>query len=199
MGTSTDPITHLSKLEVSDAPIFCPYGAGTKAGTGVTVEEYGDGVLHKTVLTLSGYTQAMTDNGANASGGTKIYDFPEGAITILGAVVSLALTTNMGATSDMVGGLGTATAAADGTLSGTEQDIVPSTALSFSSSAVAFHAIHATAGTSAAQGIASLFDGTTTAVDLYLNFADGHDTGGTGKYVGATGTITLTWLFLGDH
>jgi hypothetical protein len=170
-------------------------GRGAKAGgDGVAVAEYGDGTVFKTVLTLTAVDVAIAQVDTNkAAGGLKIYDWPAGAIKILGATVNLALTTNLGATADVVGGLGTAVSENDGDLGDTgEGDIVASTALVFSASAVAFKA-QSTATEETTK------DGTATAKDLFLNFADAHDTGGTGKKITATGTITIVWTNLGDY
>jgi hypothetical protein len=164
---------------------------GTKNGSTVSVVERGVGILHQTVFTLTDLAIVQLDNGANASGGVEIYTFPKGYIKHLGTVVNLALTTDAGASADFAGGLGSVTAAADGTLASTEQNFIPSTALSATASAATFAAL-----STATEEVG--FDGTSTPKGLYLNFADTHDVGGLAVHVHCTGTITVNWLYLGD-
>jgi hypothetical protein len=164
---------------------------GAKNGSAVTVVEQGDGVWHQTVFTLTDLAIVQVDNGANASGGAKIYTFPEGYLQHIGTVVNLSLVTDAGATATFVGGIGTVTAAADGTLTGTEQDFIPSTAFTAAASLATFAVI-----STATEEVR--FDGTATAKALYLNFADADDVGGAAVHVHCTGTITVTWIFKGD-
>jgi len=68
-------------------------GVGT-AATNVTATEYGDGVLHKTVLTCSAFSlgTAGDEAGVGQYLGAKLYDFPEGAICTIGAVIDGSVT-----------------------------------------------------------------------------------------------------------
>lgn len=173
---------------------------GAAAGTGVVATEYGDGYRHTTLLTLTNTPITLADEaGVVAYGGQKVYDFPQGAIVFEGAVLDLALTkSSAGVNADWDGdvGLGTATASNNATLSGTEQDLVPTTATP-----------QAVAGATTADGLSTsteackVFNGTSTAKDAYLNLlvddAD-HDVGATACNLIANGTIRLTWTFLGD-
>ncbi len=177
---------------------------GAVNGATVSAVERGNGILHKTVLTLTATPVTITDDAGVAQyGGTgKIYDFPEGHIATLGAVVtgSLTLGTTGTITTTFAGGvaLGTATATTGNTLTGTEANIMKEVDVAAATSSVA--AIDAvTVSTVLTEAAASWFDGTATAVDLFLNFViddQASHTSGTGTF---TGTVVITWLYLGDN
>lgn len=228
-------------------------GVGAVAGTGNTVAEYGNGTVHKSVITLTNTAVALADDaGVVAYGGMKIYDFPLGAIMILGATGDLAITkSSAGVNTDWDGdiALGTAAASTGATLISTEADIVPSTAtpqaaagattgdfggvisvtaLTDNSAGTANDTVQALSdGTTYANDVAAIrnnfadlaakvneiltrsigagpkvFNGTATAKDVYLNVlvddAD-HDVTGTACNLIFNGTITLTWVNLGDY
>lgn len=176
---------------------------GTANGTTVSAKEYGFGNFRTTVLTLTATPITITDDAGTAQyGGVKIYDFPTGAICTMGGVVAGALTLGVtGTITDTWEGdvaLGTATATTGATLTSTEADIIPSVAIAAATSKVA--AIKAVpVATALTESGARWFDGTGTAKDLYLNFViddSATHTAGTGAF---TGTVTLNWIFLGDH
>lgn len=176
-------------------------GVGAANGTGVAAVEYGEGDgIHKTVLTFTDHAIALTDEaGVVAYGGSKVYDFPAGAIYVLGAVSDVDLTkSSAGVNVDWDGdfGVGTATAGNDATLATTEQDIIPTTATP-----------QASAGATTANGQSTatenkVHDGTTTAKDVYFNLlvddAD-HDVTTTACNLILNGTLTLLWANLGDY
>jgi predicted RecA/RadA family phage recombinase len=174
-----------------------PAGVGAAKGTGVTAYEMGDRVLHHTRLSLDALSVTMADAaGGQSSGGTKIYDFPAGAIKMVGAIANLTVTAGSGGIADAFDGdfaLGSVVAAADASLSGTEANILPSTAMP-----------QAVAGVTTAKGQSTaaqeiVLDGTTTAVDLYLNaLVDDADSSGNDT-LAFTGTIDLFWINLGDY
>ena len=172
-------------------------GNGAVAASGNVASER-PGIVHQTLLTLTDVLVTMLDS--SQGGGTKIYDFPEGRILVLGAIATMSMKTTSTLASTLNAsvtgnwGVGT-TVQANGTLATTEQDLIPSTA--FTSSATINVANTAT---SAALAAAAQFDGHTTAKDAYLNLAvagatdiDGNAT------VTCTGTVLLTWLNLGDY
>ena len=66
------------------------YGVGT-AATGVTAVEYGDGVHHKTVLTVSSTLPAIA-GGAALAVGKLLYTLPAGAHAVKVSYMSMALT-----------------------------------------------------------------------------------------------------------
>jgi hypothetical protein len=157
----------------------------------------GPGGFYRTTITLNDVSQTVV-NGTEYQG-TKIYDFPECRMYVIGAVATLrqkttstiASTLNSGVTGAI--GVGTATASAT-TLATTMQDIIPTTA--FTSSTVIN-----VAGTAVTAVLASpaVFDGTATAKDLFLNTAYA-TTGDVDADATQTisGTIVVTWVNLGD-
>ena len=171
---------------------------GAAAGTGVVATEYGNGTVHQTVLTCTNVAVALSDNaGVVAYGGLKIYDFPAGSVLIMGAVPDISLTKSSAGVNDNWDGdfgLGTVTATNDATLATTEQNLLPTTATP-----------QAAAGVTTSDGknaAVAFLDGTTTAVDCFLNYlvddAD-HNVAGTACNLVVNGTITLTWINLGDY
>lgn len=196
-----------------DGAVFVPnagstgaflYGAGAASGATVSAAESGDGLIHKTVLTLTATPVTITDDAGVAQyGGTgKIYGFPEGLLFTLGAEVHGNLT--LGTTGTIidaftgVNALGTATASTGATLVGTEADILQSTANATASSKVAAIDSVSTA-TALTESGARHLDGTGTAKDMYLNFAiadDATHTSGTGTF---TGVVTVVWMIIADN
>lgn len=177
-------------------------GAGAKNGTTVSVLEKGGGVINQTVLTLTATPITITDDAGVAQyGGVKIYDFPLGSICTLGGVVSGILTAGVtGTIIDNWDGdvaLGTATATTGATLTGTEADVLQSTAVSAGAADKDGVAEAFQIATALTESGARWFDGTATAKDLYLNFViddDATHTTGTATF---TGTVTITWMNLG--
>lgn len=172
-------------------------GALASGGT-VVATEYGNGVVHQTVLTLAAFQQAITDSLAYA--GTKLYDFPEGRILILGATGSLAFSvtgvraSTINDNASLTWALGTATASSI-TLASAMVDLLPKTTKLLAGAVDAF-----TTASTAALAASAVFDGTATAKDAFLNFgfetntdidADGN--------LSVTGSLTLTWINLGDY
>lgn len=151
----------------------------------------------KTVLTFEDKHVALVDAaGVVARAALKVLDLPAGLVAIAGAVADLQLTKSAaGVNADWDGdfGVGSAAAAADATLSGTEQNIIPTTATP-----------QAVAGATTAKGISTAavqLDGTGTAVDVYLNLlvddAD-QDVTTTPTDLIINGTLTLVWSLIGD-
>lgn len=192
--------TDLNRVRKINALIDQVNGVGTTgsvaSASGVTASSTSGGVF-KTVLTLTNTVITMTDAGAAGSHGSlKVMDFPAGNIAFLGATSDLAIVAGSGGITDtaaVVGGVGTATVGTgDATLTGTEQDLVPSTAATLTAGAGAMD------GESVTAGIA-VFNGTATAIDAYLNFAV-PDAGSTANdTLTVNGTITLVWSNLGDN
>lgn len=171
-------------------------GIGASASAFVTAAEFGAGGLHQTVLTVSALPQTIT-NGASEFTGTKIYDFPEGRIHVLGCVATLAQTTTSTLASTITTGtagavsLGTVVAS-NASLTGTMVDLAPSTA--FSSSTVINVAGTAVSPILAAAAVFAT--GITTPIDMFLNTSIATNTNdGTMTW---SGTIRVTWINLGD-
>jgi hypothetical protein len=187
----------IQNLTTTGMPVT-EYGIGGKNGSTVRVAEYGDGVLHKTVLTLTATPVTLTD--AKEGGGVKIYDFPVGHIAFQGAYGTLTITTTstlastLNASKTLAWGVGTVlydNTATDGTLHATEANIIASTAAT--SSATVNVANTATTGLGATQ---ATLNGA-TALDANLNISVPTDTDIDGDAtVTVTGTITILWANL---
>lgn len=180
--------------------------------TGLTVKEYGNAAIHKTVITLD-EVDVVTEDGTNASYaafGTKgLYTFPEGHMLLLGSHQvypsgGLEATTGGGggisdtATLEIGVGSTVRTDDADFDLStdASDQDIVPlhiAAALSSGASA----AIETSALTAAV-----FFDGSAGAIVATLNVisaTDDTDHGAADDVLKVSGTITLIWTMQGDN
>lgn len=153
--------------------------------------------MTKTVITLSGLEVAMTDaTTAGSHGSVKVYDFPECNMFFLGGTCDLTIVAGGEGITDtaaVVGAVGTTAVGVDNaTLTGTEADLIPSTASTLTAGAGVTKGKTLTAG-------AIVFDGTSTAKDAYLNFAV-PDAGSTADdTLTVSGTITLVWSNLGDN
>jgi hypothetical protein len=142
----------------------------------------------------------VDEAGVVAYGSLKLCDLPEGVILHMGAVLDLDLTLSAaGVNADWDGDVGLGTAAADNTatLTTTEQDLVPSTPTPQAVSS----ATTANAQSTATEA-GAVFDGTTTAVDVFLNLlvddAD-HDVTTTPTNIIVNGTVTMHYALLGDY
>lgn len=171
-----------------------PVSPGAAAGTGVTATEIA-GQIYKTTITIAALSVTTVDAGAaGAHGSQKIYDFPEGNILVLGAVGELTLTAGAGGITDtasVVASVGTVAVGTDNaTLTSTEADIVPSTAATLSGGI----------GTANMQNTATLIkDGTATPVDAILNIAVPDAGSSADDTVTVDGTLTITWMNLGNN
>jgi hypothetical protein len=172
---------------------------GTASGTGVAISERGPlgSPLRTTVITLTAFQQAITD--ALAYGSTKIYTFPEGVIQVVGTVASVQFTvvtanTTINDSGSLTWSLGTV-AASNITLSSTMVNILPKTTK-------ALPATNATQGTASNAFLAAPtnLDGSATPLPVYINFGfetnTDIDADGT---LQVDGTITITWIWLGDY
>jgi hypothetical protein len=154
-------------------------------------------IMYQSTFTLSDVAQTVVNGTEYQS--TKLFDFPQGRILVLGVLATLAQKTtsalagtlNSGSTGSL--GLGTAAASAT-TLATTMVDLLPATAFTSSTTVNV-------AGTAvgAALAASAQFDGTTTAKSMYLNSAYATTTDVDADATQTwTGTITVTWIFLGD-
>jgi len=202
VGAATLGAVSVGALTSTGTPVTTA-GVGAKNGATVSVAEQGDAILHRTVITCAATPVTITDDAGVAQyGGTgKLYDFPEGLILTLGAVIdgSVTLGTTGTITTTWAGGvaLGTATATTGATLTGTEADIMPEVDVGAATASVAV-VDAVTAATALTESGATWLDGTATAKDLYLNLVvddSATHTSGTGTF---TGTVTLHWINLGD-
>src|SRR6185436_18475627 len=75
---------------------------GTVGAATVTAVETGSGAYHQTVLTLTNL--AMSLNQTHVGGGSLIYTFPKGNISVIGARASVAETTTSAILTTLNGG-----------------------------------------------------------------------------------------------
>ena len=194
-GTAAVTLTNLA------SDIVANEGAGTAVLGTAVVEERGDGILHKTVIRLASMpiTVVSVTTGAGV-GGTKIYDFPDGQINMLGCIADLSCVIAAGDQADFTDatpegdiGIGTvapANADALGT-DATDDDFATAVALTMA------------AYSSSSQLVsepALLMDGTSTAKDLVVNLlidaGDIDDDVTSTVYV--SGVVVVHWMNLGD-
>lgn len=186
-------LRYLNKLYTTDLTGVI----GAAAATGNVASE-SIGIVNRTLLTLTNVSVTVRDT--QQGGGTKIYDWPEGRILVLGATGTMAfkttsvLATTLHASVSCRWGVGTVSQS-NATLATTEQDILPVT--SFTSSATV-NVINT--ATNAALAASAQFDGTSTAKDAILNISvpTGSDIDADATVV-CTGTVYVTWILLGDY
>lgn len=177
------------------------YGA-VPVVAGLSAAETGEGKFRTTIIKLDEVEVAISDSAGVAGwGAKKVYDFAEGAFLLLGTYLNLTKVEVDGpgitATFDSDVGVGTVAAVAGATLATTEQDLIPTTAVD-----QAVGGVTAVKQVPTATEVPKLWDGSTTAKDVYLNWAvDDADQDITG--LGATnlkvsGEIHLHYLLLGD-
>lgn len=173
-------------------------GVGAIVANKATAVEYGVGPIHQTVLTLTltGANDLDLADGAHGTG-VKIYDLPEGRILVLGATINASVAHNgafNASTADTFSfAVGTAVGADDDDLTSTEADLIPKLTLDTADGATS---PLAAAGALAAS---AHFDGTTTAKDVYVNVACAAANNSDATTYAVTGTLTLTWINLGDY
>jgi hypothetical protein len=183
-------------FQITDNP--SRIGAVTQPASGsIAVNREQFGPLTQLTFTLNNVAQSVVNGTEYQS--TLLYTFPEGRINVMGVVASLqqkttsVLASTLNASSTGAIALGTVAASAT-TLATTMVDLLPSTA--FTSSATIN--VAGTAVT-AALGASAQFDGTATAKKMYLNtaYATTADVDADATQT-ISGTITLTFLYLGD-
>lgn len=125
-----------------------------------------------------------------------LYSFPLGAIDIRSIVADL-LISAPSVTNSIDVGMGTAAASGSGNgLTGTQVDIVPSTNPgSISSGGLAYQRLFPTTGESRPV----LFDGTSTAIAIYLNIALHSLTWNATDVITAAGNIFMNWNGAGEY
>jgi len=170
-------------------------GVGAIGAGATSVIEQGDGLTHRTILTLTGIELAIA-NQAQVDSAT-MYTFPEGRILVEGVTANLVgvNTTNFNASTDDIFFLGVGTVAADAgdTLSGTEIDLIPL----ISNDTVDGTVTSFTNGT--ALALSAQFDGTSAAKVAILNMCipQAADKGANTNTL--TGSVTISWKNLGDY
>lgn len=158
----------------------------------VVARETGN-VCRQIILTLTACPLTLTKNGTSTGGGgVKIYTFPVGLIQPVGGTTNLAIAA--AGDKSFLASVGSAAADTGGTLSSTEISFLPSTAAT-TSSGVGTCKMKSTSTTPTPGGV---LDGTSTAVDVYLNACLNADATGV-EALTFTGTITLTVINHGDN
>ena len=177
--------------------------------SGLTVKEYGDAAVHKTILTLANVVMDVTD-GANpdtdgAWGTKKLYTFPQGHVQILGAhfvspiggMVAASTGSGLTDTADFEIGVGTVASGNESVfgLKGTQQNIVAAITTELTASATT--AIKSGVTTTPGNN----YDGSTTAIPVNLNMRTSGDAdSGTGaSTLTVSGTLTILWSVLGNN
>lgn len=170
--------------------------AGNVAG--LSVETTGRGGAFRTVFTFNAMQLPVTDALAYAS--KKIFDFADGMVRIKGGTGKLqfavlgARPSTINDSASLTWALGSA-AASNIILSATMVNVIAKTTRTLDGATTAL----STASTANVAAAASL-DGTTTAIDLFLNvgFETNTDIDADG-ILAITGTITLLWELWGDN
>lgn len=165
--------------------------------TETSAENYN--AVHQTILTFKNAALSFVDDAVSVTyGSLEVYDFPRGNLLILGATANLTATNSDGNLASTFGSkfsIGTAAAADDGTLTGTEANLIASVT---ASAAVASVATWKGKNTAAIAPI----DGTTnsgSAQKVFINTLPTYgDTTASGT-LKVNGTLTLTWANLGDE
>lgn len=165
---------------------------------GLSAVTTGQGGSFRTVFTFNNMKVTVTDALAYAS--QKIFDFTDGKIRIKGGTASLtfgvdtARASTINDSASLTWGVGTAPASSI-TLATTMQNVVAVTTRTLTG------AVAAPSPASTADVVAAAtFDGTTTAVDLYLNlaFATNTDIDADG-ILSINGTLTVLYENWGDN
>ena len=201
-GLATDGIdlsgaTLTNDIVLSGTQIIDSEALGAIVAAKCTAVEY-QGTTQKTILTftLTGDNDLDLPDGHHGTG-IKVFDMPEGRILILGATINASVTTsdNYNASSNdvFVVSMGTVLGADDNSLTGTEVDIIPSTELD------TVGGTSLTLAWGEALAASAQFDGTTTPVDLYVNAAIANTSNDGANTYAITGTVTITWVNLGDY
>jgi hypothetical protein len=152
-------------------------------------------------LTMAGGTNIVTATNGSAEGEkVSFYTFPQGRIMILGAVINAVVTNSLGvmeaSANDVFNvSIGSAGAADDATLVGTESDVIGETEIDTVDGTTCTNAWQA----SFTNSVPTVLDGTTTAAALWWNTGVADASLGSNCNFGVTGTVYVTWTWLGDY
>jgi len=166
-------------------------------GTLVTAVTTGSKAAYRTTLTLAAAAATIGNTTGVSFGGVKLFTFPAGRILVYGVTAdldALGLADSGNATPIVAGmggdwALGT-TVAGDCTISGADEDALPETS---------WDPFSGTPG--AALAASAQFDGTSTAIAMWLNLIidDGDVANTASDVLTFSGTVTITWADLGDY
>lgn len=166
-------------------------GNGVTNGATVSVVEKGNEIFHQSVITCAETPISVVGAAGDGFGGVKIYTFPEGRILVYGVTASLQVDELESDLEDSTAGgnygIGTAIVSDADLGDATDVDLCPSTRIDPIGTAVG-----------AALAASAHFDGTSAAKTVNLNLLiDDADIDAT-ELVGMVGTVTITWVNLGD-
>lgn len=187
----------------STSQSICTVGVGTKEGSSATIKksikvtEHGTAQLHHTSFVFSDTPLTLLDTGEGL--GMKMYTFPDGLISIIGASSSTAMTVTSTLSSTLNSGsaveMGVGSITRTGDLTATEQNFLnvhshtSSTTINVAGTEVGGIGI----------GVLAPLDGTSTAIAAFLNFsvptATDIDANAT---ITLAGNIELFWVNLGN-
>lgn len=199
MGQQAVNVAELAVLDQGDNATNV--GAiNTTTGLAVTIARLGP--FFSLTFTLTAVSITVTDAGASgASGSLKLFDFVQAGVVPLGcrqdytAFAEGAALTGAAGDAAFVMGLGSVAAnAGDGVLTTTEVDFGAVTGTITLSGGTGTGTKFSGAGLNTNAGL----DGTTTAIDLYLNWCGTAATIDANSTISVTGTITVTGVLLGD-
>lgn len=168
-------------------------GVGAVANGVKLIGEMGNGIQHKTVLDLNGVKVTVGNTTGISFGGTKIYDFPAGilhvkCVTVENIAFGLSDPLNVTPIDSADGGdfsMGT-TPPSDGTLTGADVNLLPSTSIDPLSDGVANANLASPTNIGTDKGVA---------LDAYFNILiDDADVGNAASDVlTVTGKVTILW------
>lgn len=190
---------HVGSNSYNDSAYIAESVGAAPSVSGLTCEIRKVGHLVRLDFTLTAVSITVTDAAASGSSGSlKIFDFVEQSVIPMGCrqnytafAEGAALTTGAGDAAFIMGLGSAACDAGDAALTGTEVDFGSATSTITLSGGTGTGTKHNGASTSA-------LDGTTTAVDLYLNWSGSAATIDATSTISVTGTITVLVALLGD-
>jgi len=188
-STQTASITN--DIELSSGQFISGGTDGVPSAAGASAVEYAAGCF-KTVITVDATGANDLDLEDKADGdGVLLYTFPVGHIRILGVTADLEATSSTGIDQNTFPmALGTAPGTDNtATLTGTQDDLSASQAISYDG----------TQDVDCPPAAAANYDGTSSAVVVYLNAAVADADISSTSTVEATGTVTIHWMNLGDY
>lgn len=193
-------VAGLDVLGDNSIPAIGTVNQPTSGTVAVVIRQMGP--FFSLTFTLTAARIPVTDAaGSGSSGSLKLFDFAEAGIVPLGCrqnytafAEGSALTSGAGDAA-FVMGLGSAAAdAGDAALTGTEVDFGAVTGTITLSGGTGTGTKFSGAGLNSSAGL----DGTSTAIDLYLNWSGSAATIDANSTIDVTGTITVVGAFLGD-
>lgn len=165
---------------------------GAVATAGVASDANYIGAVHYDVITFTNVVETATD-GSDEGESQVILAFPEGRILILGAAINAQNVMTTGCTNQYHVAIGSAAAGDDADLTSTEADIIAKNTIDVSGGVMTNQW-----EADMTSGADSVFDGTASAQSLYFNLALADTDMNANCTNTLTGSIGITWTWLGD-